>query len=179
MFDFQDRNDCRRRKPSKPSSSQPRGLCPRFFANPTTAWLPLLPLAGARGGGDEGGGALVGAGCVYGFYYARIADPCYGKRGVKRVSEPVLRKRKEDLSNDQPTHCLQAALAIPEGSKPLAGAKRQRHLRWIMSRAATRELGKRRIPKSQSTRRSNRPSSTQTKQAFPKLTARCLSRVLS
>jgi hypothetical protein len=149
MFDFQDRNDCRRRKPSKPSSSRPRGLCPRFFAKPTTAWPPLLPLAGARGGGGEGGAALVGAGCVYGFYYPRIADPCYGKLSVKRASEPVLRKRKEHLSNDQPTHLPRAAMeipAIPEGSKPLAGGKRQRHLRWITSRGAKPEWGKRRIP---------------------------------
>ena len=70
--------------------------CPISFENslvakPTTAWLPLLPLAGARSGGDEGVGALVRAGSVYGFYYARIADPCYGKLCVKRVSEPVLR----------------------------------------------------------------------------------------
>ena len=41
--------------------------CPISFENslvakPTTAWLPLLPLAGARGGGDEGGRALVRAG---------------------------------------------------------------------------------------------------------------------
>jgi len=124
MFDFQDRNDCRRRKPSKPSSSQPRGVCPRFFCKPYNCLAPLLPLAGARAGVDQGGGALVGAGCVYGFYYARIADPCYEQRAVKRVSEPVLRKRKEHLSNDQPTPLPRAALAIPEGSKPFAGGKR-------------------------------------------------------
>jgi hypothetical protein len=39
---------------------QPREICPRVFSNPTTAWL--LPLARARGGGDEGGAALVRAG---------------------------------------------------------------------------------------------------------------------
>jgi hypothetical protein len=68
-------------------------------------------------------------GAVCGFYYARIADPCYGKRGVKRVSEPVLRKRIEHLSNDQPTPLPRGAMEIPEGSKPLAGGKLQRHLR--------------------------------------------------
>ena len=62
------------------------------------------------------------------------------KRGVERVSEPVLRKRKEHLSNDQSTPLPRAAMeipAIPEGSKPLARAKRQHILRWIMSRGGT------------------------------------------
>jgi hypothetical protein len=93
------------------------------------------------------------AGSVCGFYYARIADPCYGKRAVERVSEPVLRKRKEHLSNDQPTHLPRAALAIPaipEGSKLLAGGKRQRHLRSITSRGATGGLSEDADPSSHS-----------------------------
>ena len=55
-------------------------------------------------------------GSVYGFYYARIADPCYEKLSVKRVSEPVLRKRKEHVSNIQPTRLPQAnrARSVPE-----------------------------------------------------------------
>jgi hypothetical protein len=69
-----------------------------LVAKPHHCLAPLLALAGARSGGDEGVGALVRAGSVYGFYYARIADPCYGKLCVKRVSEPVLRKRIEHLT---------------------------------------------------------------------------------
>jgi hypothetical protein len=107
--------------------------CPISFENslvakPTTAWLPFSRWREQGAGGMRVEQHWFARGGVYGFCYARIVDPCYEKRGVKRVSEPVLRKRKEHLSNDQPTHCLQAALAIPEGSKPLAGAKRQRHL---------------------------------------------------
>ena len=62
-----------------------------LVAKPHNCLAPLLALAGARGGGDEGGAALVRAGSVSAFCYARIADPCYGKLSVKRVSEPVLR----------------------------------------------------------------------------------------
>jgi hypothetical protein len=52
----------------------------------------------------------------------------------------MLRKRKERVSNDQSTPLPRAAMEIPEipeGSKPLASGKRQRILRWIMSRGAT------------------------------------------
>jgi hypothetical protein len=48
-----------------------------LLVNHPTVLSPPLLLAGARGGGDEGGVALVRAGSVYGFYYARIADPRY------------------------------------------------------------------------------------------------------
>lgn len=68
-----------------------------------------------------------------------------GKHLVNRASEPGLRKDKESLSNDQPTPLPRAAMEIPailEGSKLLAGGKRQRHLRWITSRGAPRELGR-------------------------------------
>jgi hypothetical protein len=39
---------------------------------------PLAPAGGSKGRGGESGAALVRAGSVYGFYYARITDPCYG-----------------------------------------------------------------------------------------------------
>ena len=123
--------------------------CPISYENSLVAkphHCLVLPLAVARSGGDEGRGALVRAGSVYGFHYARIADPCYGKRYVKRVSEPVLRKVR--CTHEQPSInslTRQTALvipAIPEGSKLLAGGKRQRHLRWITSRGAKPEWGK-------------------------------------
>jgi hypothetical protein len=62
-----------------------------LVAKPHNCLAPLAPAGGSKGRGDEGGAALVRAGAVHGFYYARIADPCYGKLSVKRVSEPVLR----------------------------------------------------------------------------------------
>jgi hypothetical protein len=70
--------------------------CPISFENslvakPTTAWLPFSRWREQGAGGMRVEEHWFAQGSVYGFYYARIADPCYEKRAVKRVSEPVLR----------------------------------------------------------------------------------------